>query len=56
MNIYSADIIDYFYTLIIEISRAASGIMSKTQTGYLRWYALSVAAGLVLLITLGVVL
>lgn len=51
-----ADIIDYFYTLIIEISRAASGIMSKTQTGYLRWYALSVAAGLVLLITLGVVL
>ena len=48
--------IDGFYALVVEISRAANGMIVKAQTGYLRWYALSVAAGLMVLITLGVLL
>ncbi|MCH2324080.1 MAG: NADH-quinone oxidoreductase subunit L [Pseudomonadales bacterium] len=53
-RINRADVIDGFYALVAEISRAANGMIVKTQTGYLRWYALSVAAGLIVLITLGV--
>ena len=53
-RINRADVIDGFYALVVEISRAANGMIVKTQTGYLRWYALSVAAGLIVLITLGV--
>ena len=53
-RINRADVIDGFYALVVEISRAANGMIIKTQTGYLRWYALSVAAGLIVLITLGV--
>jgi len=55
-RINQADIVDGFYALIVEISRAANGMIIKTQTGYLRWYALSIAAGLLLLITIGVLL
>ena len=55
-RINRADVIDGFYALVVEISRAANGMIIKTQTGYLRWYALSVAAGLIVLITLGVLL
>ena len=55
-RINRADVIDGFYALVVEISRAANGMIIKTQTGYLRWYALSVAAGLMVLITLGVLL
>ena len=55
-RINRADIVDGFYGLVVEISRAANGMIVKTQTGYLRWYALSIAAGLVALITLGVML
>jgi len=55
-RINQADIVDGFYALIVEISRAANGMIVKTQTGYLRWYALSIAAGLLLLITIGVLL
>ena len=50
------DLIDAVYALLIEISRAAHIILARTQTGQLRWYALSVGAGVVILITLGVVL
>ena len=50
------DLVDKFYGLLVELTRAAHGMIVKTQTGYLRWYALSVATGLVLIITLGVLL
>jgi len=50
------DLIDAVYALVVEISRAAHGMLARTQTGQLRWYALSVAGGVVILITLGVVL
>ena len=55
-RINRTDIVDGFYALFVEISRAANGMIVKTQTGYLRWYALSIAAGLLLLITIGVLL
>ena len=50
------DLIDKFYALLVILTRAANGMIAQTQTGNLRWYALSVAAGLVLLMTLGVLL
>lgn len=55
-RINKQDIIDAFYTLLVEITRTAHGMIVKTQTGQLRWYALSIAGSVVLLITLGVLL
>ncbi|MDP6414590.1 MAG: NADH-quinone oxidoreductase subunit L [Gammaproteobacteria bacterium] len=50
------DLVDKLYALLVELSRAAHAMIVKTQTGYLRWYALSVATGLVVILTLGVLL
>ena len=50
------DIVDKFYDFLIELSSTANRMMVKTQTGYLRWYTLTVAAGLVFVITVGVLL
>ena len=50
------DLVDAVYALLVEISRVAHVMLARTQTGQLRWYALSIAGGVVILITLGVVL
>jgi len=50
------DLIDAVYALLVEISRVAHVMLARTQTGQLRWYALSIGGGVVILITLGVVL
>jgi NADH-quinone oxidoreductase subunit L len=50
------DLIDSAYALLVEISRVAHVMMARTQTGQLRWYALTIGGGVVILITLGVVL
>jgi NADH-quinone oxidoreductase subunit L len=50
------DLIDSVYALLVEISRIVHVMMARTQTGQLRWYALSIGGGVVILITLGVVL
>ncbi|HJN96378.1 MAG: NADH-quinone oxidoreductase subunit L [Gammaproteobacteria bacterium] len=50
------DLVDKLYAFVVVLSRAAHAMIVKTQTGYLRWYALSVATGLVLILTLGVLL
>jgi len=50
------DVIDAIYGLIVSITRFGHMRLARTQTGYLRWYALSVAAGLVVIISLGVML
>ena len=55
-RINAKDLIDQFYGLVVEINRTANQMLVRTQTGSLRWYALSVAAGLVLIITMGVLL
>ncbi len=50
------DLVDAVYGLLVEISRVAHVMLARTQTGQLRWYALSIAGGVVLLVTLGVLL
>ena len=50
------DLIDKLYTFIAIVSRLANSYVVRTQTGYLRWYALSVACGLVIILVTGVIL
>lgn len=50
------DFIDSIYNGTASIVSFCHNIMSETQTGHLRWYAFSVAFGLVFLATLGVLL
>ncbi|PCJ28682.1 MAG: NADH-quinone oxidoreductase subunit L [SAR86 cluster bacterium] len=50
------DIIDSVYAMVVELTRTAHAMIAKTQTGQIRWYAVTVAAGLVLIISLGVLL
>jgi NADH-quinone oxidoreductase subunit L len=42
------DVIDSGYTGIAHLNRAVHSILSKTQTGNLRWYAMGIALGAVL--------
>ena len=55
-RINARDIIDLFYGLIVDINQTAHRMIVRSQNGSLRWYALSLATGLVLIITLGVLL
>ena len=55
-RINAKDIIDLFYGLVVEINRTAHAMIVRSQTGYLRWYALSIATALVVIITIGVLL
>ena len=55
-RINKKDLIDAVYGLMVEISRVAHTMLARSQTGQLSWYALSIAGGVVILITLGVVL
>ena len=55
-KINKAELIDSFYTFIVKFARASNAMIVRTQTGYIRWYALSIAAGLVVLISIGVLL
>jgi NADH-quinone oxidoreductase subunit L len=41
------DIIDSGYTGIAHVNRAAHSLLSKTQTGNIRWYAMGIALGAV---------
>lgn len=50
------DLVDGFYSLIVVMTQAAHSMIAKSQTGYLRWYALCVAAGLVVIVSVGVLL
>ena len=50
------DFVDGFYALIVVVSQAASGLIVRSQTGSLRWYALTVAGGLVVMVSLGATL
>jgi NADH-quinone oxidoreductase subunit L len=50
------DLIDAVYASLVNISRFVHVMMARTQNGQLRWYALSVGGGVIILITLGVVL
>lgn len=50
------DVIDWCYAMLVELTRAGNSLMVRAQTGYLRWYALSLAIGLVIVVSLGVLL
>jgi NADH-quinone oxidoreductase subunit L len=41
------DIVDSGYTGIVNLNRAVHNVLSKTQTGNIRWYAMGLAAGAV---------
>lgn len=55
-KVNSKDFIDWLYGLVVSLTRWGNAVVVKSQTGYLRWYALSLALGLAVLITLGVTL
>ena len=48
------DFIDSGYTGIAHLNRAVHGVLSKTQTGNIRWYAMGIAFGAV--VFLGIVM
>ena len=48
------DFFDALYNSVIAISRSAHGLVAKTQTGYLGWYLISMAAGLTAVLAVGV--
>jgi len=50
------DFFDALYNSVIIISRSAHGLIAKSQTGYLGWYLLSMAAGLIVVLAAGVYL
>lgn len=50
------DLVDHFYELLTLLTRFGHSAFSRSQTGYLRWYTLSVAAGLVFILALGLLL
>jgi NADH-quinone oxidoreductase subunit L len=55
-RINKKDIIDTGYTGIVYLNRAAHNILSRTQTGKLRWYAMGVAAGAVVFLGIAVII
>lgn len=55
-RINKRDFVDSFYHLLVSLAQSGHVLLAKTQSGQLRWYALSIAAGLVVMITLGVML
>ena len=50
------DIVDLFFTAIAGLAAALHRMLSRTQTGRLRWYAAGIAFGAVILIALAVLL
>ena len=50
------DIIDGLVGVIVSMATAANSLVVRTQNGQLRWYAVSVVAGLVIIIAIGVLL
>ena len=48
------DFIDSIYNGTASLTRVMHGVLSETQTGQIRWYAISVLAGLLLLVAIGV--
>jgi len=51
-NINKSDFIDLVYSGIAGTTSFAHKILSKTQTGKMRWYAMGIAAGAVITITI----
>ncbi len=54
VNISKRDMIDHGYTGVANLSRTVHSLLSKTQTGNIRWYAMGIALGAV--VFLGIVI
>ncbi|HTR00087.1 MAG TPA: NADH-quinone oxidoreductase subunit L [Candidatus Acidoferrum sp.] len=50
------DFIDAFYNGLAKLVLILHGLVSDTQTGQLRWYALTMISGVLLLVSIGVLL
>ena len=50
------DVIDSGYTGIARLNRVVHGVLSKTQTGSIRWYAMGIAFGAVVFLGIIVIL
>ena len=55
-RINKADVIDSGYTGIAYLNRAVHGVLSRTQTGNIRWYAMGLAVGAVVFLGIVVML
>ncbi len=55
-NINKSDFIDKIYSFIAWLSRVLNGALVKTQTGQLRWYAMAIAIGAIITLTIVVAL
>jgi NADH-quinone oxidoreductase subunit L len=55
-EINKSDFIDAGYTGIANVNRALHSVLSSTQTGSIRWYALGIAAGAVVFLLIIVIL
>ena len=47
------DFFDLIYEALANMARGASSLLTKSQTGYIGWYAYSLAAGLLLVLAVG---
>ncbi|MDT8397248.1 MAG: NADH-quinone oxidoreductase subunit L [Pseudomonadales bacterium] len=50
------DFIDAIYNGTARLTQVFHGLMSETQTGQIRWYAISLTCGLLLLVSIGVLI
>jgi len=50
------DVIDRFYTSLVDVSEWLNRFFSRTQNGILRWYVMGIVAGAVLIITLSLII
>jgi NADH-quinone oxidoreductase subunit L len=50
------DVVDLFYEGLARLAEALHGLLSRTQTGRVRWYAAGIALGAVVVIALAVLL
>jgi NADH-quinone oxidoreductase subunit L len=50
------DIVDLFYEGLARLAEVLNGLLSRTQTGRVRWYAAGIALGAVIVIALAVLL
>jgi NADH-quinone oxidoreductase subunit L len=55
-RINKKDIIDLLVGVLVSLTSFFNRMLVRTQTGYLRWYAASFMAGVVILMALGVLL
>ncbi len=51
---FKSDIVDWFYKFVAWLNRLFWTLLSRTETGRLRWYAAGIAAGAVILVAIAV--